>query len=132
MGSVWPAAASGAGALGKEENFGLHLVVTAVSQQGHKDAKASEVDDLLTELIPHSQAGQGAAELAQDSRVVRERCAEAGGESWSWQGPGTNQGAERSSLVLGEPPLHRLAGAIQHPRGELALARPALPPAGSY
>lgn len=56
--------ASEAGALGEKEDFGLHLVVTAVSQQGHKDAKASKVDDLLAELIPHSQAGQGAEEFA--------------------------------------------------------------------
>lgn len=57
------------------------LVVIAVSQQGHKDAKASEVYNLLAEFIPNSQAGQGAAEFAQDPWVVRECCAEAGSES---------------------------------------------------
>lgn len=50
----WP---QGPGALGKEEDSGLHLVVIAVSQQGHKDAKASEVYNLLAEFIPNSQAG---------------------------------------------------------------------------
>lgn len=77
-GQLWP---QGPGALGKEEDFGLHLVVIAVSQQGHKDAKASEVYNLLAEFIPNSQAGQGAAEFAQDPWVVRECCAEAGSES---------------------------------------------------
>lgn len=74
VGSAWPAMASGA--LGKQD-FGLHLVVIAVSQQGHKDAKASEVYNLLAEFIPNSQAGQSAAEFAQDPGVVREGCAEA-------------------------------------------------------
>lgn len=50
----WP---QGPGALGKEEDSGLHLVVIAVSQQGHKDAKASEVYNLPAEFIPNSQAG---------------------------------------------------------------------------
>lgn len=91
-------------ALGKKEDFGLHLVVTAASQQGHKNAKASQLDDLLAELIPHSQAGQGAAELAQDSRVVRECCAKVGSESWSREGPGTNRCVKKSLLALGELP----------------------------
>lgn len=52
-------------------------MVIAVSQQGHKDAKASEVYNLLAEFIPNSQAGQSAAEFAKDTRVVREGCAEA-------------------------------------------------------
>lgn len=73
-GQLWP---QGPRALGKEEDFGLHLVVIAVSQQGHKDAKASEIYNLLAEFIPNSQAGQGAAEFAQDPRVVREHCGEA-------------------------------------------------------
>lgn len=77
-GQLWP---QGPGAPGKEEDFGLHLVVIAVSQQGHKDAKASEVYNLLAEFIPNSQARQGAAEFAQDPWVVRECCAEAGSES---------------------------------------------------
>lgn len=72
-GQLWP---QGPGALGKEEDSELHLVVIAVSQQGHEDAKASEVYNLLAEFIPNSQAGQGAAEFTQDSWVVRECCAE--------------------------------------------------------
>lgn len=53
-----------------------HLVVTAVGQQGHQDTEAPKVDDLLAELIADSQAGQGAAELTQDTGVVRECCRE--------------------------------------------------------
>lgn len=49
-----------------------HLVVAAVGQQGHQDAEAPKVDDILAELIADGQAGQGAAELAQDAGVVRE------------------------------------------------------------
>lgn len=51
-----------------------HLVVTAVSQQGHQDAEAPKVDDLLAELVADSQAGQGAAELTQDAGIVGEHC----------------------------------------------------------
>lgn len=51
-----------------------HLVVIAVSQQGHQDAEAPEVDDLLAELVADSQAGQGAAQLAQDAGIVGEHC----------------------------------------------------------
>lgn len=93
------------GVLGEEEDFGLHLVVTAVSQQGHKDAKASKVDDLLAEFIPHSQTGQGAEEFAQDSRVVRERCAEAGREELGLGGA-RDKGMHRKQPVSLQSTLH--------------------------
>ena len=62
------------GKLSPETAVDAHLVVTAVSQQGHQDAEAPEVDDLLAELVADSQAGQGAAELAQDAGIVGEHC----------------------------------------------------------
>lgn len=90
---------------GGGRRLGLHLVITAVSQQGHKDAKASKVDDLLAEFIPHSQTGQGAEEFAQDSRVVRERCAEAGREELG-SGGARDEGMHRKQPVSLRSTLH--------------------------
>lgn len=51
-----------------------HLVVAAVGQQGYQDTEAPKVDDLLAELVADGQAGEGAAELTQDTGVVGECC----------------------------------------------------------
>lgn len=115
---------------GGGRRLGLHLVVAAVSQQGHKDAKASKVDDLLAELISHSQAGQGAEELAQDSWVVRERCAEAGREELELGGA-RDKGMCRKQPVSLRSTFHfpSWLGSSNRLRREMAPGRFATPPA---
>ena len=86
---------SGKGTSHPETAVDAHLLVTAVSQQGHQDAEAPEVDDLLAELVADSQAGEGAAELAQDAGIVGEHCRGAEG----------TRGEERRTSPGSEPAL---------------------------